>query len=59
MPKRVLTFEQWKQMIDLLLEKRIGLSSEALPDWSYYDAYHSGMSASEAVKHVISNARNY
>ena len=54
-----MTFEQWKRIVDSVISSKVGLSSDDLPDWSYYDAYTSGVSPSVAASRAIRNAKDY
>ncbi len=47
-----LTFDQWKQEVDAWISRIMGLTSDDLPDWDYWKAWDSGMSARAAAFHV-------
>ena len=57
--KRRLTFEQWKAYVDAIIENRMSLTSDDLPDWDYYSAYADGMTPSAAATYAIRNAKDY
>lgn len=50
------TFEQWMQAVDDVLGRRIGLSSQDLPDCCYRDWYDNGVQARHAAARAIKNA---
>lgn len=50
-------FDAWKKEMDREIAKRIGLTSDDLPDQCYADWYTSGMTALAAAKKAIKNAK--
>jgi hypothetical protein len=55
--KRIMTFEQWKFRVDMQLIAEIGLDSDDLEDYLWYDDYISGLSPSNAVAEFLKEMR--
>lgn len=47
--KKDLTFEEWMRQVDNWLIRKIGLTSECLPDYCYRDCWLAGDSPAEAA----------
>jgi hypothetical protein len=43
-----MTFEQWKQQVNLLFIADYGMDSECFPDYLWYDDYKDGFSPVDA-----------
>lgn len=43
-------FKTWLRNVDAVLNRRVGLISEDLPDWDYWTAWANGYSPAEAAK---------
>lgn len=50
-----LSFEQWMQKVDAVLEKKCGLSHHDLEDFCYRDAYDDGEAPSTVAREVLAN----
>ena len=50
-----MTFPQWMQTVDQLLEAALGLSSNDLVDQCWRDMFDDGMPPREAVADIIAN----
>jgi hypothetical protein len=50
------TFEDWKREVDREVERRIGLSSDDLPDYCYRDAYDAGDAPEDVAIEVLAEA---
>jgi hypothetical protein len=59
MTKREADFDTWKRLVDRACVNRCGMDTEMLPDWDFRTAYDNGMSAVDAARRVITNAKNY
>ena len=44
-----MTFEQWIKEVDKVMEKKIHLAHDDLPDWHWMDAFDDGDTPKEAV----------
>lgn len=53
------TFEQWMDDVNAELLSQMGLTSDDLPDYTYYDAYTDGMAICDVVEEVMENAEYY
>jgi hypothetical protein len=51
-----ITFEAWMSKIDSSLERKCGMSSSDLEDFSYRQAYDDGESVSDTVSAVLENS---
>jgi hypothetical protein len=47
------SFEQWKRNVDLIIQRKTGLSADDLPDYCYRDAYEDDLSALTAANRAI------
>jgi len=54
-----LTFEDWMKKVDKIIESRVGLSSDDLPDVCYRDWYDDGISPDRAANRAIKSAVEY
>jgi hypothetical protein len=55
-----LTFDAWKAMVDkAIADKTGGFTGDDLPNWDYWTAWDSGVSATTAAARVIRAARGY
>lgn len=52
-----MTFEQWLEKVNAIIESKVGLSYQDLPDCSYHDWYDEGVSPSVAAKRAIRLAK--
>ena len=59
MPYKGLSFEEWKKLVDAELVSRIGLDSDCLPDWRYYDSWKEGDSPKTAAKAAMAAASEF
>jgi Family of unknown function (DUF5419) len=59
MAKTRQTFEQWKLAVNQAIERKVGMSSDDLPDWGYADAYEDGLSPASAASSAIRSAKEY
>lgn len=50
------SFPDWLADVDDVIEERIGLSRDDLPDWRYWDAWNKGVSPKEAADAVLASA---
>lgn len=51
--KQHTTFGEWMRQIDLLLEIRLNLHSDDLPDFLWRDAYDEEQDTAEAVNNAL------
>jgi len=57
MPK--MTFKQWKRAVDAECAAQLGgLTTDDLPDCSYYDWWSDGVTPKSAVKRAIKYAKD-
>jgi hypothetical protein len=54
-----LTFDAWMRAVDEALIRKVGVSSNDLPDWTYRDAYEDGLTADEAAGAALDAAHGY
>jgi hypothetical protein len=54
-----MTFEQWKDIVNAIIEARWGLSADDLPDYCYYASYVSGDTPLECAKLAVNAAMDY
>lgn len=54
---RVMEYKEWKCEVNKALIKKIGLSTDDLPDYMYRDAFDNGMTIDEVVREVSAQAR--
>ena len=52
-PKPPLSFEEWKLAVDNQLHLKVGLESDDIPDWRYYDDYDNDLSPEESADRAI------
>lgn len=45
-----MTFEQWKQEVNLLCIKEYGVDTDEMPDWLWHDAFKDGLTPEEAFE---------
>lgn len=57
--KNGLTFEQWKDRVNMAIIHRTGVEADNLPDWEYHSAWSRGMAPSVAAGKVIANAKRF
>jgi len=50
---RKTTYEVWKDQVDAELLRRVGLTSDDLPDYCYRDSYEAGESPRSVAQEVI------
>lgn len=50
-----MTFSEWMDAVDVVLEARIGLCSSDLEDQCYADMYEDGYSPESAADEVLEN----
>ncbi len=53
------TFEQWKEQVNRVLEARLGLSADDLPDWDYRSAYDDGILPTVAATRAMRAAEDF
>jgi hypothetical protein len=53
-----MTWEEWKEAVDVWLFRYLDLTSDDLPDWSYRDAFDQGMSPADAAKEAVQAAKS-
>ena len=46
-------FDDWMEKVDSLFEQEIGLNTQDLPDWGYYDSWFAGDSPREAMSGYV------
>lgn len=46
-------FDTWMMMVDSYIQKKLGISSEDLPDQDYMGMYEDGMKPKEAAIEVL------
>lgn len=51
------TFQDWKRLVNIQIEKMCGLSSDDLPDCNYRDWHEDGVSATAAARRAIKRAK--
>ena len=57
MAGRVMSFEEWMKMVDVVIGSKYGwLDSSDLPDIDYYGLYHDGASTKAAARKALKNA---
>ena len=49
-------YDGWKKMVDTLLQSKIGLTSDDLPDTDTYGMWKNGTLPMEAAKEIIESA---
>jgi len=49
MMKNELTYRQWMNQVEIVVEKRTGLGFDLLPDWLSRDSYEDGFTITQAV----------
>ena len=49
-------FDDFKRVINTILEKEFGILSDDLPDYCYRDNYDDGISARETAYEALDNA---
>ena len=50
------TFKEWMSKVDKIVEAKIGLSVDDLPDFMFHDAYDDGVSPTKAATQSIRDA---
>lgn len=48
-----MSYTEWKQQVDKELVKEIGLTSDDLPDWRFFDAFEEGQEPKEVAMELI------
>lgn len=51
-----MTFEQWKQQVNLLLIKEFGVDADELPDHLWHDDFSDGLTPEEAFYDFVEYA---
>lgn len=51
--RQTMTFENWMEKVDNILELTIGLASDELPDYLYRDAHDQGRTPLQAVNDCL------
>lgn len=54
--KQKLTFEEWKRVVNALVESKMNFHADDLPDCPYHEWYESGMAPKVAANKAIRNA---
>jgi len=54
-----MTFEEWKRRVEAYIIRKLGIDSEALPDWDFQRAWKDGMAPSKAAAACIAAARRF
>ncbi len=54
-----LAYDQWKKKVDDWLYRKIGFTSECLPDFCYRDCWDAGDSPSEAAEAAFEYMQEY
>jgi hypothetical protein len=49
----------WKQMVETVIYRRLGLDSEAIPDFDYTKAYENGWTPTRTATAAIAAARRF
>lgn len=49
------TFEEWKRLVNELIENHCGLGADDLEDQPYYRWYEEGLTVYEAAAHALKN----
>lgn len=52
-----MTFDTWKARVNVLVESKLGLSTDDLPDMDYYSEFEAGTSPAEMADMVLSQAQ--
>lgn len=52
-------YDNWKRNVDLLVEQKLGIDTESLPDAPYWDWFQDGMTSKQAAARAIRHARNF
>lgn len=52
----MVNFEQWKKKVDQAINKEASITSDDLPDFSYYDAWEDGLTPGEAAQEALKEA---
>lgn len=54
-----MTFEAWKQRVDVAFIEKVGISTDCWPDQCYYDWYEDEVTPMEAVAMAVENEYGY
>lgn len=46
-------FDDWMEKVDNLFQQEIGLDTQDLPDWGFYDSWFAGTSPRTALSHYV------
>lgn len=57
--KKDLTFEEWKKQVDSYLIRKIGLSSDCLPDYCYHECWKAGDSPKDTALEALDYAKDF
>lgn len=52
-------FEDWLKRVDAIIQAKVGLSREDLPDIDYHGYFMQGMNCDRVAKIAIRNAKEY
>jgi hypothetical protein len=53
------TFEEWMVEVNKVVETKVGLGTDDLPDCCYRDWYDNGVSVKSAAARAIRSAKEY
>jgi len=49
-------FNTWKTLVDRKLDAQCGMTSDDIPDYSYWDNWKAGVSAQDTAAEALDNA---
>ena len=52
-------YEHWKQMVDKIIIRTIGIDSKGIPDYDYTKAYNYGWTPTRTATAAIAAARRF
>lgn len=56
---QTLTYSQWMSAVDKIIDERIGLGLDMLPDWLSRDAYENGLTPDQGAQECLDSAGWY
>lgn len=55
---RIMTFKEWMRKVNVIIEAKVGLSADDLPDYCYQDCYDAGETPTATARQAIRNAKD-
>jgi hypothetical protein len=54
---RATTFEEWKRLVEMVVQAKTGMSCDDLDDWRYVADFEEGVTPRQSAARAIRNAK--